>query len=207
MLLVSYEIGIREFQFLQGWLRNDSFTLTGPLGAFYEFLWLNPYVPGLSPTSGPAAAYDPVRGRVFARESWEDGALWLGWFDGKLVVLENGRQRIAQAGKDPVAFPLPDAAIVLGGPAGKVDLTIAKGRQPFGPHIWVVGLAKGFQYPIKIGKSEFQMYQAGQGGIVELRNDPEAKRPSIEYEERMRLQFREGSPPPSGSAPTLGPKL
>ncbi|MEZ5397160.1 MAG: hypothetical protein R2724_30885 [Bryobacterales bacterium] len=69
MLLVAYDISLRDLQFLQGFLRNDSFTLTGPLGAFYEFLWINPYVPGLSPTSGPIAAYDPIRGRVFAREA------------------------------------------------------------------------------------------------------------------------------------------
>ena len=207
MMLVSYEIGVRDFQFLQGWLRNDSFTLTGPLGAFYEFLWINPYVPGLSPTSGPIAAYDPVRGRVFARASWDDGAQWLGWYDGKLIVRENGQQRQVAPGKDPIAFPLPDAAIVLGGMPGKTELTIAKGRQPFGPNIWVVGMAEGLEYPIKIGKSDYQMYKAAHGGIVELRNDPKAKRPSIEYDEKIRLQFREGAPPPSGPAPTLGPKL
>jgi hypothetical protein len=207
MLLVDYEIGLRDFQFLQGWLRNDSFTLTGPMGAFYEFLWINPYVPGLSPTSGPVAAYDPVRGRVFARESWEDGALWLGWFGGKLIAREGGSEKQVEAGKEPVVFSLPDAAIVLGGSSGKVELTITKGRQPFGPYIWTVGMAEGMQYPIKIGKSDFQMYQAAHGGVIELRNDPQAKRPSIEYDEKIRLQFREGTPAPKGTAPTLGPKL
>ena len=207
MLLVSYEIGVRDFQFLQGWLRNDSFTLTGPLGAFYEFLWINPYVPGLSPSSGPIATYDSVRGRVFARHSWDDGALWLGWFGGKLTVLENGKPRVVSPGKDPVVFTLPDAAILLGGQEGKAELTIEKGRLPFGPHIWVVGLAHGMRYPIKIGKSDFQMYNADRGGVVELRNDPEAKRPSIEYDEKLRIQFRAGTPAPSGAAPTLGPKL
>ena len=207
MLLVAYEIGVRDFQFLQGWLRNDSFTLTGPLGAFYEFLWINPYVPGLSPTSGPSAAYDRVRGRVFARESWEDGALWLGWYDGKLIARENGRERRVEPGKEPVAFLLPDAAIVLAGAAGKVDITVDQGRQPFGPFVWIVGMAEGLQYPIKVGKAEFQVYDAAHGGVIELRNDPQAKRPAIEYGEKIRLQFREGAPASSGPAPTLGPKL
>ncbi|MCB1020723.1 MAG: hypothetical protein KDC27_12400, partial [Acidobacteria bacterium] len=207
MLLVAYDISMRDFQFLQGFLRNDSFTLTGPLGAFYEFLWINPYVPGLSPTSGPIAAYDPVRGRVFARQSWDDGAQWLGWFDGKLVAYESGQARAIAPAKDPQAFPLPDAAILLGGQEGKVELTIAKGAQPFGPHVWVVGLNAGMQYPIKIGKADFQMYKAGTGGVVELRNDPEAKRPSIEYDEKLRIQLRSGVPAPKGPAPTLGPKL
>jgi hypothetical protein len=207
MLLVSYDIGVREFQFLQGFLRNDSYTLTGPLGAFYEFLWINPYVPGLSPTSGPIAAYDPVRGRVFARESWEDGARWLGWYGGKLVVRENGQEREVRPGKDPEVFPLPDFAIVLGGMEGKTELTIEKGAQPFGPRIWVVGPAPGMQYPVKIGKADFQMYAAGHGGVVELRNDPKAKRATIEYGEKIRLQLRAGSPAPKGPAPTLGPKL
>ncbi|MEZ5397159.1 MAG: hypothetical protein R2724_30880 [Bryobacterales bacterium] len=39
--------------------------------------------------------------------------------------------------------------------------------------------------------------------MVELRNDPEAKRPSIEYDEKIRIQFREGYPVPKGPAPTL----
>lgn len=206
MLLVSYEIGVRELQFLQGWLRNDSYTLTGPLGAFYELLWINPYVPGLSPTSGPIAAYDPVRGRVFARDSWDDGARWLGWYDGKLVIREGGQERQVGPSKDPAPFTLPDFAIVLGGMEGKTELTIEKGNQPFGPHIWVVGMAEGRRYPVKIGKSDFQMYEAGRGGVVELRNDPEAKRTSIDYDEKIRLQFRAGSAPPQGPAPTLGGK-
>jgi hypothetical protein len=207
MLLVAYEIGIREFQFLQGWLRNDSYTLTGPLGAFYEFLWINPYVPGLSPTSGPIAAYDPVRGRVFARESWEDGARWLGWYDGKLVIREDGQERQVQPGKDPQAFPLPDYAIVLGGMEGKTEVTIEKGKQPFGPRIWVVGLTKGMQYPVKVSRGDYLTYTAGNGGVIELRNDPDSKNTEIEYEKKLRLQFREGSAPPRGPAPTLGPKL
>ena len=207
MLLVSYEIGVREFQFLQGWLRNDSYTLTGPLGAFYEFLWINPYVPGLSPTSGPIAAYDPVRGRVFARDSWDDGSRWIGWYDGRLEVREGGQTRVYQPGKQPEAITLPDFAIVLGGMEGKTELTIEKGAQPFGPRIWVVGLAEGMQYPIKLGRGDFQMHAAGNGGVIELRNDPEDKRTSVKYDEKIRLQLREGSPVSKGPAPTLGPKL
>ena len=33
---------------LQGWLMHDSFMLKSTFGAPYEFLWANPYQPGLS---------------------------------------------------------------------------------------------------------------------------------------------------------------
>ena len=180
--------------------------MTGPLGAFYEFVWINPYVPGLSPTSGPIAAYDPVRGRVFARDSWDDGARWLGWFDGKLLMRENGQQRQVQPGKNPEPFALPDFAIVLGGMEGKTEVTIQKGNQPFGARIWLVGLTPGMQYPIKVAKADFEMYQADAGGVIELRSDPDSKKASIKYEEKIRLQLRAGTMPPKGPAPTLGGK-
>ncbi len=206
MLLVAYEIGLREFQFLQGWLRNDSYTLTGPLGAFYELVWVNPYIPGLSPTSGPVAAYDAVRGRVFARRSWDDGAFWLGWFDGQLRLRENGEKRPIGPAKNPKAFPLPGSAVVLGGMEGKTDLTIPQGGLPSSPRIWIVGLVEGMQYPIKVGKGDFEMFTARRGGIVELRNQPDARKATLEYDKKIRLQLRAGSAAPSGPAPTLGPK-
>ena len=43
--------------------------------------------------------------------------------------------------------------------------------------------------------------------IETCKNDPEAKRPSIEYDEKLRIQLRSGVPAPKGPAPTLGPKL
>ena len=86
MLLVAYESASREAQFLQGWLRNDSFTLRGPFGALYELLWINPYLPGLAPASAPRWTFDPVRGRIFAQR--EDS--WIGYFDGELHV-DRGR--------------------------------------------------------------------------------------------------------------------
>ena len=93
---------------------------------------------------------------------------------------------------------------VLAGMEGKVELVIPKGNQPFGPHIWVVGLAPGMVYPIKIGRGDFKSFTAGAGGIVELRNSLNAKRAEIVYDEKIRLQFREGRPAPTGPAPTLG---
>ena len=44
MLLVGYEAGWDEYGFLQGWLRHDAYSLNTPLGAVYEFLWVNPYL-------------------------------------------------------------------------------------------------------------------------------------------------------------------
>ena len=81
LLLVAYENTWEEYQFLQGWLRHDEYSLTNPLGAPYEFLWLNPYLPGLSYFSAPPIVHDELRGRLFARAGWQEGDLWAGYFN------------------------------------------------------------------------------------------------------------------------------
>ena len=44
---MAYESNAQETQFLQGWLLLDRFVLKSAFGAPYEFLWANPYQPGL----------------------------------------------------------------------------------------------------------------------------------------------------------------
>src|SRR3954453_23975021 len=45
--LVAFDPNSTETQFVQGWLMHDRFLMRGVLGAPYEFLWANPYHPGL----------------------------------------------------------------------------------------------------------------------------------------------------------------
>ena len=66
---VAYDTNALENQFLQGWLIQDRFMLRGVFGAPYEFLWANPYQPGLSyahlpltpPRRAVGIAVPPVR--------------------------------------------------------------------------------------------------------------------------------------------------
>ena len=56
--------------------------LRGTFGAPYEFLWANPYQPGLSYYHVPLVYHNPDFGKLFIRSSWDNTAHWFGYFDG-----------------------------------------------------------------------------------------------------------------------------
>jgi len=91
--MVSFDTNALESQFLQGWLMQDNFAMRGPLGSAYEFLWANPYQPGLSYHHMPLLWHDALSGRLFARSSWEEEATWIGFFEGQMQWFEDGRIR------------------------------------------------------------------------------------------------------------------
>ena len=72
--------------------------LRSTLGAPYEFLWANPYHPGLSYYLAPLVFHDEDFGRLFIRSSWDESARWLGYFDGELQLFENGNVTHAESG-------------------------------------------------------------------------------------------------------------
>lgn len=76
--MVAYDNNAQESQFLQGWLINDNFNLKSTFGAPYEFLWANPYQPGLSFFYLPLFFHDPKTGQLFFRSSWNEDADWFG---------------------------------------------------------------------------------------------------------------------------------
>ena len=71
--LVAYDSNTLEYQYLQGWLMHDRFLMRSPFGIPYEFLWANPYQPGLSYFHLPLAFHDSRLGRLFLRSSWDTG--------------------------------------------------------------------------------------------------------------------------------------
>src|SRR5260370_38575796 len=73
---------------------HDNFILRGTLGATYEFLWANPYQPGLSYYLVPLLFHDDMFGRLFMRSSWEENAKWLGYFHGELQNFDEGHLRV-----------------------------------------------------------------------------------------------------------------
>jgi len=70
LAMVAFDANAEESQYLQGWLMHDHFQLRSPLGAPYEFLWANPYQPGLSFTLLPLVYHNPDSGTVFIRSDW-----------------------------------------------------------------------------------------------------------------------------------------
>lgn len=91
LAMVAFDSNALESQYLQGWLIEDRFAMRGALGAVYEFLWANPYQPGLSYFQIPLVFHDANTGHLFARTSWDDDATWIGYFEGHLQLFQNGQ--------------------------------------------------------------------------------------------------------------------
>lgn len=90
LAMVAFDANAPETQLLQGFLMNDRFLMRGALGISYEFLWANPYQPGLSYYHIPLVAHDATGGELYVRSTWEDDAAWLGFFGGQLQLFGNG---------------------------------------------------------------------------------------------------------------------
>ncbi len=209
MLLVAYESNLREFQFLQGWIRNDMYLLRSPMAVPYEFLWVNPYLPGLASQSAPMLGHDPVRGRLYGRLSWQRPSTWIGYSHGSLQVLaEDQLSQTEEIGGLPPMF-FPDAAVVPVTPPGKVVLAWPGGRDnaPETAAIYFIGLRQGETYALKVGGREAQLVVASKGGIVVLRTDANVrKRDRIDLRNKVRLELRPTLLPtdPRRPRPSLG---
>jgi hypothetical protein len=159
--LVAYDSNALGNQFLQGWLMHDRYVMRSAFGAPYELLWANPYQPGLSYYNTPLFVHDELLGRVFVRSSWDDDALWAGYFDGQLQVFENGEARAG--GPKPVKlFHIGDGAIFqTSAPSWPVFNTRLT-------RLFLVGLQPSRTYRIEIDSREMQEERTDAGGTIEL---------------------------------------
>lgn len=189
MMLVAYDTAARNTQFLQGWLRSDAHTLKGGRGAPYEFLWINPYLPGLSPRSGPQAAYDPTRGRFFARSGWDQDGLWLGFFDGVLMRYANGVLEPVEPNDRAEAVEFPGFAIALPEETARFDAQVLPGDPSNGQKVYLLGLNDTTTYEIRIGSFDWQDYRP-KGGVIVLTNAPERQLAEIDFLEPQTIRIR-----------------
>jgi hypothetical protein len=187
LLAAAYETNSVETQFLQGWLTHDIYRLRTASGAAYEFLWLNPYQPGLSYYSAPLVLHDELGGRLFARSSWDDDATWIGYDGGELQLFADGeRSKIGPAERpQPVIFS--DLAVVWA--SGDTTFNVRMGE---GGDVYVVGLAAGRTYWVKAGEAEFVPKTAGAGGILQV---------EAGAGEMTTFELRTTAPPPPPPAP------
>jgi hypothetical protein len=163
LCMVAYDNNAPESQVLQGWLMHDNFIMRGTLGVTYEFLWANPYQPGLSYYLVPTLFHDDMFGRLFIRSSWEESAKWLGYFDGELQLFDNGRPTILnpQSAFDPIH--LPEGIVVSPGYARKFKITLADGEVLF-----IVALKPRQGYEIEVDGEEMRELFTDPGGILSI---------------------------------------
>jgi hypothetical protein len=163
MIMVAYDNNAPESQVLQGWLMHDNFIMRGTLGVTYEFLWANPYQPGLSYYLVPTLFHDDMFGRLFIRTSWEENAKWLGYFDGELQYFEDGRPTILNPQLSFKPISLPEGIVMSANYARKFKITLEEGETVF-----VVALKPRQAYEVEVDDEEMRELVSDPGGILSI---------------------------------------
>lgn len=174
LAMVAYDVNAPETQVLQGWLMHDKFMLRGPLGAPYEFLWANPYQPGLSYYHVPLIYYNPDFGRLFVRSSWDDDALWFGHFDGVMQMFENGRVTVVNPQLVSAPMSLGEAVVCLAHNTRRFEVKLDEEDAVF-----IVGLQARHNYQVEVDDEEMYETPADHGGILALTDVPRGRATSI----------------------------
>lgn len=174
LAMVAYDSNAASSQLLQGWLMNDRFLMRGSFGLPYEFLWANPYQPGLSYYHAPLVVHDEMGGQLFVRSSWEDDAEWAGFFGGQLQLFRNGEVTHIDPAGNRGALDL-DAAVVLFARESKkfeVPNPAAPAERAGDVAVFVVGLDPRKAYHVEVDGEEMIEALADPGGIVYLPSVP-----------------------------------
>jgi hypothetical protein len=142
---------------------HDHFMLRGTYGAPYEFLWANPYQPGLSYYHVPLIYHNADFGKLFVRSSWDEDAEWFGYFDGVIQMFSQGRLTPVSAQLNSPPISLTEAMICFAQRARKFHFTLDEEEAVF-----ILGLQPGHFYQVEIDDEE--IFEAGtdRGGILEL---------------------------------------
>jgi len=162
--MVAYDNNALENQFLQGWLIQDRFMLQGTFGAPYEFLWANPYQPGLSYFQLPVLYHDAHSGALFVRSNWEDDAVWFGLYRGEAQLFRDGKITVLKPPAPGAANPAP---IAVG------DASVMWGTAPLkfsveGGAMLVVGLKPQHKYLIETDDEEMREAETDRAGTLVL---------------------------------------
>lgn len=73
---VSIDPNLAGSQFLQAWAMEDPQMVQDGPGVAYEFLWGDPYLPGVGYQNSDLWLYDPNK-RLLARSDWTEKACWV----------------------------------------------------------------------------------------------------------------------------------
>ena len=163
LAMVAYDANAADTQLLQGWLMHDKYLLRGALGIAYEFLWANPYQPGLSYDHAPEVWHNADFGHLFIRSDWQDDAEWFGYFDGAMQVFRNGQVTALDAAHPPATLLLHSAAVCFGRTARRFHVTVDEGKAVF-----IVNLDPRHTYEVEVDDQEMYEADTDGGGILEL---------------------------------------
>lgn len=173
MAMVAADPNSNETQYAQGFLMQDRFIMRDTFGAPYEFLWANPYQPGLAYSLLPLVFYDAQRGALFARSSWDEDARWFGIVGREFQLCDDGRVHVLEMGP-AAASPKP----VEIGPAEVLQWRVPLRVEGGADTIFVVGGKPGAKYNVEIEDEEMQEADADRAGTVHV-DLPKDRRPMV----------------------------
>jgi hypothetical protein len=164
LMMVSYDNNALESQYMQGWLMQDRFLLRSTLGIPYEFMWANPYQPGLPYFKLNPFFHDKNRGILFVRSSWEDDARWFGYFEGQIQLFEDGQVRKAKLDAFEKPFQMGGSVI-----QAAHDVNQFKAGSEEGPSaVFFLGLKPRELAEVEVDDEEMEEVAADPGGILVL---------------------------------------
>lgn len=76
LALIDVDPNLNASQYLQGWAIEDRQMIHEGDGTAYEFLWADPYLPGIGYENLDPWSYD-LTGQLFARTDWNQDACWI----------------------------------------------------------------------------------------------------------------------------------
>jgi hypothetical protein len=165
--MVAYDTNAELSQSLQGWLLQDRYLLRGADGIAYEFLWANPYQPGLTYHHLPNSFHDKNHGMLFIRNSWEEEARYICYYDGKIQLFEDGKRKLMKISPNTPPIEMGEATILVGAPAmlKPVQFQLAgTDRESW----YIVGLKPNAIYDIEVDDEELDEARTDGGGILSL---------------------------------------
>lgn len=162
MAMLAYEPNTLENQYLQGWAMHDRFLLRDAFGITYEYLWANPYHPGLSYHNLPLELHDQRFGRLYLRSSWDDDCQWAGFADGRLETFVQGEPRTIPLKPGAKPLEIGDTVIVV----GSSPMRYRAAREVAA--VYVVGLKPQGRYDVEVDDEEMREERADPGGILAL---------------------------------------
>ena len=170
LAMVAYDTNAQETQFVQSWLIHDRFTMRGVFGVTYEFLWANPYQPGLSYYHLPLFQHHSASGKLALRSSWDDEASWFHFSGQQAQMFEDGVRKDLKLGSNPKPIEIAGTMIYFYKENLRIDAETEQGET-----LYLLGLKPNTTYDVESDDRELEEKKTDAGGILPLKITPKSK--------------------------------